>query len=222
VHFELFDPEVPVAVSRHHLPHWFQPGVTYFVTFRTADSLPRAVVERWLQDRDRWLIAHGVRPDNPDWRAKLQLLTLDEREEYHREFSDAFHKYLDAGYGECLLRRPEIAETVAEAVRHFDGERYVIADFVVMPNHVHVLLGLLSETALRDVCYSWKKFTATRINRITRRVGHFWQAENFDHLVRTPEQFGYIREYIAKNPVRAGLKAGEYTHYSADLDADPR
>jgi REP element-mobilizing transposase RayT len=213
--FELFDPAAGVDITCRYLPHWFQAGATYFITFRTADSLPTTVLAQWAEKRRQWLESRSINPDNPNWLVTFKLLPASEQAEFHDTFTDAMHQYLDAGYGECLLRRPELAEIVANALRHFDGERYHISDFVVMPNHVHVLMGLLTDHTLADVCYSWKKFTANRINRLVGRSGHFWQGESFDHLVRSPEQFEYLRGYTAANPEKAGLKAGEYVLYQA-------
>ena len=82
-----------------------------------------------------------------------------------------------------------------------------------MPNHVHLLTCLLGSTEIEDQCYSWKKFTAAKINKALRQRGRFWQEESFDHLVRSPEQFDYFQRYIAENPRKAGLQAGEYLHY---------
>src|SRR5437868_2013023 len=213
--FESFDPDAPVDISYRHLPHWFQPGATYFVTFRTADSLPAAVVGQWLDDRRRWLASHGINPDDPDWQAEIRCLPEAHRAEFHRTFTDAFHRFLDAGYGDCVLRRPEIAGVVATALLFFDRERYHVSDFVVMPNHVHVLMGLIGDNALSAVCYSWKKYTANEINRLLGRRGHFWQGESFDHIVRSPGQFEYLKGYIAANPAKAGLKTGEFILYQS-------
>lgn len=218
----LFDPDAGVDITHRFLPHWFQTGATYFVSFRTADSMPASVLQRWLDERRAWLSAHGINPDDPDWHGSLQKLAPESRAVYHRTFTSAFHDHLDAGHGECLLRRPELSEVVATTILHFDRERYHISDFVVMPNHVHVLMGLIGETLLKDICYSWKKFTARRINVLTGHAGHFWQGESFDHMVRSPEQFEYLRDYIAENPRKAGLRTGEYRHYRADLEqVDP-
>ena len=214
--FEFFDPDAGVAITCRYLPHWFQPGATYFVTFRTADSLPAQVMATWVQDRRRWLEAHAINPDDPDWPTLLKLRPAPEQAEFHRTFTDSFHRYLDAGYGECHLRRPELARIVADAFRHFDGERYHLSDFVVMPNHTHVLFGLIGDFDLAGVCYSWKKYTASQINRLLNRRGHFWQGESFDHLVRSPEQFAYLRKYIAENPQKAGLQAGEFILYQSE------
>jgi putative transposase len=103
---------------------------------------------------------------------------------------------------------------VATSVQHFDGDRYDLSDFVVMPNHVHLLVAFSDEESMLKQCESWKHFTATRINRALGRRGRFWQQDGFDHLVRSEEHLQYLRRYIAENPVRARLQPGEYIHES--------
>jgi type I restriction enzyme R subunit len=211
--FELFDPEGDVRISVGHLPHRFQPGVTYFITFRTDDSIPAAVARLWQERRADWLRKHGVDPERPSWKDRLRALPEPLRYEFHANFLRAFLDYLDRGWGECVLRRPALARDVAESLLHFDGDRYTMGDFIVMPNHVHLLVCLRGGTELEAQCRSWKKFTATEINRLLGRRGRFWQEESFDQLVRSPEQFEALRRYIAENPVKAGLREGEYFHY---------
>jgi REP element-mobilizing transposase RayT len=208
--FGFFDPEQPVVVTTGDLPHWFQPGVTSFVTFRTMDSLPADVLRDWLRRKNDWLLRHDINPTAPDWEAHLQCLPLQSQRHFHEAFSEELERYLDAGHGECLLRRPELAQAVAESLRHFDGARYHLGDFVVMPNHVHLLVCPLGAATVTGLCYSWKKFTAGKINRLLGRCGHFWQPESFDHLVRNLAQFDRFRRYIAENPARASLREGEY------------
>ena len=109
-----------------------------------------------------------------------------------------------------MLRRPELARIVADSLLYFDANRYRMGDFVVMPNHVHLLVVFGSEDALKGQCDSWLHFTAVQINRALGEKGKFWQQEPFDHLVRSPEQYDYLRQYIADNPRKAGLQPGEY------------
>ncbi len=120
---------------------------------------------------------------------------------------------LDKCHGACLLRKPEISAIVADNLLHGDGQDYELSDFVVMPNHVHVLAQFRSEGALKSCCQNWKHYTSRKINAFLGRSGNFWQEESFDHLVRSPEQFDYLRGYIARNPDAAGLCIGEYRHY---------
>jgi type I restriction enzyme R subunit len=125
----------------------------------------------------------------------------------------SIRQHLDRGHGACVLRRPDLARIVADSLLHFDDARYQLGDFVVMPNHVHLIVGLLGETVIEEQCYSWKKFTATKINKVLNRTGRFWQEESFDHLVRSAEQFEAIQRYIADNPIFARLSEGAYFHY---------
>jgi REP element-mobilizing transposase RayT len=214
--FEFYDPAAPLTVTRRNLPHWHQNGATCFVTFRTADSLPAEVIGRYKERRHAWLLAHGVDPVIPNWRSAFDKLPRIEQADFQRRFQREFQELLDAGHGACALRRPELAAIVADAIRYFDGERYHVSDFVVMPNHVHVLMGLIGEHTVDTVTSSWKHFTATKINRVLGTTGHFWQGESFDHLVRSEEQFLGLREYIAQNPVKAGLGPTEHLLYRVE------
>ena len=149
-----FDPKAPVGFLRGgKLPHWRQDGVTYFVTWRTADSLPKARVDEWFAEREEWL------KKNPEpWTPKVE-------EEYYQRFPDRWEKWLDECQGECLLARPELRKIVEDVLRQDDELRgvatttssrrretgdeaspprqpfkYRLKDFVVAPNHVHVLV----------------------------------------------------------------------------------
>jgi REP element-mobilizing transposase RayT len=232
--FELFDPKDDLLITQGgNLPHWYQPGVTYFVTWRTEDSIPKEVSHLWHRRRDDWLRRHGVSPPskvagrlrlpsagtadlaNGTRRvpATFESLPQEKQREFHDTFSREYLEHLDRGHGECVLRRAELSKIVADSLLHFDGQRYHVSDFVVMPNHVHILVCLLGDTEIEAQCYSWKKFTATEINRRLKQRGRFWQEESFDHLVRSVEQFEAIQRYIAANPAKAGLARGEYWLY---------
>lgn len=211
--FDLFDPDLDVRISRGNLPHWFQPQVTYFVTFRTEDSLPKSVAEDRHRRRNDWLRRHGIDPTTQAWSRRLEQLSARHQRQFHETFSQEFLDHLDKGYGTCVLTRPELARIVADSLRYFDGDRYHMGDFVVMPNHVHLLVCLIQQTDIERQCYSWKKFTAGKINRVLGRTGRFWQEESFDHLVRSVESYERLRSYIANNGPKAGLREGEFLYY---------
>jgi type I restriction enzyme R subunit len=210
-----FDPNDHIAITERKLPHWSQAGTFCFITWRTHDSIPKAVLEQWLADRDLWLRDHGIKPSSTDWKAQLARLTPTLITEFHHAFTERWEDSLDAGHGECVLRRPELSGIVSSSLLHFDGDRYEVLDFVVMPNHVHLLATFTDEAAMLTQCESWKHFTATQINRRLRGSGRFWQQDAFDHLVRHETQFERLRQYIAENPSKAGLKEGEFVHYSS-------
>ena len=81
-----------------------------------------------------------------------------------------------------------------------------------MPNHVHLLAAFSNAESMSKHCESWMHYSAVQIQRANGEKGQFWQPEPFDHLVRSVEQYMYLRKYIADNPVKAKLKMGEY-HY---------
>ena len=214
---QVFDPKQEFSVIERRLPHWSQAGTITFITFRTWDSIPTAVIEKWIAERDAWLVRHGINPTAKNWRLQVTHLGTAAEAELKRIMSDRWNEHLDDCHGECVLQRPPLAEIVAKSLRHFDDERYELTDFVVMPNHVHILAAFPDEAGLLRQCDSWKHFTATQINRALQRKGHFWQDDGFDHLVRSVEQFQYLRKYIAENPRRARLAPGSYVHYTREL-----
>jgi type I restriction enzyme R subunit len=140
-------------------------------------------------------------------------MPLNTRAVVRRWLTEEFDRHLDQCHGACVLSNQELSAIVAASLLHFDGSRYHLGDFVVMPNHVHLLVQLLGDTRLTNQCKSWKRFTATEINRYLQKRGHFWQDESFDHLVRNEDEFAYIREYIANNPSRARLRTGQFLYH---------
>jgi REP element-mobilizing transposase RayT len=222
VAFRFFDRGDEILITeRDALPHWGQAGTVCFITWRTWDSMPRAIVEKWLAERRRWLERHGIDPDAVDWRDRLEALTPAQRKDFHRRLTIRWEDALDACHGACVLRRADLAQVVADSLRYFDGERYALSDFVVMPNHVHLLAAFPSAEAMLLQCESWKHYTGVQINQALGRQGRFWQTDGFDHLVRGPEHFEGLRRYIAANPSRAKLRSGEYLHYPREALEEP-
>ncbi|WP_395742527.1 transposase [Prosthecobacter sp.] len=208
--FQFFDPLAGVTVTRGHLPHWDQAGATYFITWRMADSIPKAVWERWRAERDGWLVEHGIDPQRKDWRLQVEELDETERLDF-RQFTTRLESEADACHGACVLRQPNLRQILMDALRCFDGQRYMLGDFVVMPNHVHLLVGGMAREAMLAQVESWKRWTARQINAALRQRGRFWQDESFDHLVRNEAAFMKFRRYIGENPGKAGLAEGEFT-----------
>jgi len=99
-----------------------------------------------------------------------------------------------------VLARPEVRRLVTDALGHFVDARYVLRDWVVMPNHVHVIVTPIADYTISEVLHSWKSYTAVKIHRLLGRSGVLWQKESFDHIVRSPEQLERIERYIHDNP----------------------
>ncbi|MES2595858.1 MAG: zinc-binding dehydrogenase, partial [Verrucomicrobiota bacterium] len=195
--FTPYDPNKKTEKARRNLPHWEQEGVTQFVTFRQADAIAQEKLDQWVKERETWLQTHP------------QPWDFETEELYQRLFSERMEEWLDQGAGSCLLAREDAARIVENALRHFDGERYILDDYVIMPNHVHVLLKPLGEHTLSDILHSWKGFTSHGIKKMYG-LGEepFWQAERFDHALRSETALKLKRSYIQSNPHAAKLTGG--------------
>jgi REP element-mobilizing transposase RayT len=164
--------------SRGYLPHFDHIDVVQMITFRLADSLPRERLDQ---------IEKSVgRENDGEKRRQIEL-------------------FLDTGHGSCVLREPQTGSMVEDALLHFDGQRYRLIEWVVMPNHVHLLVELFPEWMLPEVLKSWKSYTSHEANRILGRSGQFWQEDYFDRFIRDLKHFENAKQYIRENPVTAGL-----------------
>jgi len=115
-------------------------------------------------------------------------------------------EYLDAGAGSCYLDKPAIAEKVVDALQHFEGVRYRLFAWCVMPNHVHVVFRPEPGHTLATIVHGWKSYSAQEANRLLQRTGAFWQREYYDHLVRDEGDFRRVMRYVLENPKKAGLR----------------
>ena len=165
--------------------------------------------------RDPTLV-RGANHDYQHWSKLLPTLTDKQRHEFDFHFNRCRETKLDECIGACVLKRPEMAKIVADSLLHFDGDRYQMGDFVVMPNHVHLLAAFATPEIMERQFDSWLHYTAFRINPLIGSKDHFWQQEPFDHLVRSVEQYDYLRNYIARNPEKSGLKPGEFYYRRYD------
>jgi len=179
------------------LPHLKREGGTYFVTFRLFGTLPTELVVKLKREREI-ILEQALAAKRP--------LTWQEREELFQWYSRRVDGYLDAGHGECFLRQPEVAGMIAGAFRYFDGLRYDLRAWVIMPNHVHMVVQPMPEQTLSEILHSWKSYTAKEANKILKRPGcRFWQKESYDHLVRNDVDLARCCTYTTMNPVKAGL-----------------
>jgi REP element-mobilizing transposase RayT len=174
--------------SRGYLPHFDQPCLIQSITFRLHDCVPRDVVEHWKGELG--------------WRVGLPA--NDSRAVAFRRRLD---RYEDAGHGQCWLGRDEIAEIVENAILHFDGQRYRLLAWCIMPNHVHVICECLEGHPLDAMVHSWKSFTGKKANRVLGRSGAFWMEDYHDRFIRDDDHLARAVAYVEGNPVKAGLVA---------------
>ena len=122
-----------------------------------------------------------------------------QQDEFHQRFTEKIDRWLDAGYGSCILARPDCKTIMESSLRHFDGERYELGEFIVMPNHVHAIVATIGDHQLSPILHSWKSFSAHKFNRILGSSGRIWLPESFDHIVRSAEHLAKFEAYIRNN-----------------------
>jgi REP element-mobilizing transposase RayT len=177
------------------LPHYDAPGSVQFITFRLADSLP---VSRAATATDSAKSAAG---------------------KSYRELDDE----LDAGIGNCILSDPKAATVVRDAILFRDQRVYDLLAWVVMPNHVHLLIRQHEGQQIGAIVKSLKTYTANRINKLNNTGGSVWQSGYFDRVVRDEKQQVAVINYIHENPVKACLALSAqswcFSSYRASLDS---
>lgn len=185
--------------SRGYLPHFERDGLVQTVTFCLADSIPAPVLQEW---RDRLDLQRRLR--QPEQTIK-------------QEFQLRIQRYLDAGRGECCLSRPDAAGIVEEALLYFDGVRYRLLAWVIMPNHVHLVVEIFAGYPLYRIVHSWKSFTASKVNKQLGKKGSLWRREYYDRFVRNERHLEDAIDYVHGNPAKAGLvgKAEDWRFSSA-------
>ena len=165
--------------ERGYLPHFDGPHVTQFVTFMLSDAFP-------VTRRREW---EGIlnEAENSERRRKLE-------------------RWLDRGHGECWLRRSDIAACVEAKLRANDGTSYRLQAWVIMPNHVHVVVDVW-RVPLSKLLAGWKGASARGANLVLGQSGHFWEREYFDTLIRDEAHLKRAVQYTEANPVKATLVA---------------
>lgn len=177
--------------SRGYLPHFDQDGFTQFITFRLADSVPKQVLAKW--------------------KAELEADEINDADLRRR-----IEHYLDQNYGKSWLRDPRIANLVQKALLNWDGKKYRLISWVIMPNHGHILLTPIEDHSVSEIMHSIKSFTAHEANKLLERTGQFWAKEYFDRYIRDQRHFANTITYIENNPVKARLsKTPEEWPYSS-------
>jgi REP element-mobilizing transposase RayT len=177
----------PEWYSRGYLPHRDRMHLLQSITFRLADSLPQSK----LKDVEQQLLkVPEVRRD------------VEKRK--------AIEQWLDSGMGCCALRHPEAAAYVERSLLHFDGSRYHLLAWVIMPNHVHVLIDPVEPIA--KTVQAWKSFTArwmlAQNEQLELRIPNphqVWMREYWDRFIRDDDHLRAAIDYIHRNPVKAGL-----------------
>ena len=170
--------------NRGYLPHYDAELKYQMITYRLADSLPKETAQR--------LYKNSLEQNDLKRRIKIEQI-------------------LDSGYGSCILKLPKIAGIVKENWLFFDKKKYDLIAYVIMPNHVHILIKTYLGNPLKEIIHSWKSYTGKMILRelnedeAPKSGGKIWQDEYWDRFIRDQKHYLDAINYIHNNPVKAGL-----------------
>jgi putative transposase len=202
-------------VYRRNLPHIYPIGVTFFITFRLKGSLPLGVLEKMKEDKD-----FKIREISQN----IHLTSAQKEDEIYKEEKRFFARYDKAletySTDNDFLRKPEVAQIVADKMKEYDNRLYDLIAFCIMSNHVHLLFdtNYYAETDMSKTMQLIKGGSGFLCNQVLNRNGSFWQKESYDHIVRNKQEEQNIINYILMNPVKAGLiddwEKWSFTYYA--------
>lgn len=134
--------------SKRFLPH-YNAGLKYqIITYRLADSLPQSILKK-IQDKHMPGAPHSDAGEMDKFREAKRRKKIE--------------NLLDQNLGSCLLQYPDIAQKVIDAWRFHHEQRYELIAYVVMPNHVHILIKTLTQYKLGQIVWSWKKYVSNYV-----------------------------------------------------------
>ena len=175
-----------IHFHRRNLPHLYTKDGIYFITFRLADSIP--------SDKVAEIKAANDKAEQMD-------------DEKFKRLLKKYDKILDSAVlGKKYLAVPRIAEICKYTLHYPDGKDYKLICYCIMPNHIHLVILLLSgNKGISKIMQSIKRISARKSNLVLNRTGKFWQDESYDRLVRDDKELYFIIKYVLLNPVNAGL-----------------
>lgn len=190
---KFFDRRLYASIHWSNLPHWAQGDAVQFITFRLADSLPQDKLDEYRDLRKQLYYEN----DNYTRTGQIQQMI------------DKIDLWLDRGSGESLLQDAAVRDIIVKALDFWNNERYELLAYVIMPNHVHILLIPSSNDDIYSTIQFLKRFTAVNINRYLKRRGSVWESDIFDRMPRDNEEYNHYLEYIIDNPKH--LPSSSYT-----------
>ena len=186
---------------RRSLPHLQPIDGTFNICFRLHGSLPISKIKEIKAERAQQLEALKKIATDLSPRIFLKM-----KFEISNDYFGKFDSLLDnPTSGPIYLGRTSIAKIVQDGLHFWDGKRFRLICYCIMPNHVHLMIDSC-EDQLFTLLKSIKTYTARLSNQELGRTGNpFWHKESYDNLVRNPRQLAHKAKYILNNPVKAGL-----------------
>lgn len=198
--FRGFDESGPLTIYTRLLPHWRQPGATYFVTFHLADSIPEGKRRELVALKEEWE-RRCPRPDDA------------QRAEHDRAVFQKIETWLDDGSGACWFRDSHFSGELHRSLLHFHDKRYDVGCFTIMANHCHLVMRPFAGVSLEKEVGMIKQVVARFINRRRGVEEVLWHEESYDRIIRDEEHLYRVVQYIGSNPRHAGVPPEQWLRW---------
>ena len=196
---------------RLNLPHFQQPGQTYFVTWDQQSAVPPKAFARYTQELEMLKSQIRFLEQQKSNSSEIEKIKQD-YDSVKRLYTKAYDDILDSDRNPKIdLSKTENLEIMFKALQFWEGQRLQNIAFTIMPNHVHWVVKLLDKdnkgnpVYLQDILQSVKRHSSNKINKVENRSGKLWQKESFDTTIRNEKHLYNAIKYTLNNPVKAGL-----------------
>ncbi|MFV1965250.1 MAG: transposase [Pirellulaceae bacterium] len=171
------------------------------MTFHLDDVLPQAKIRELQAIRREWEAKHPPPRTEEQW------------ESYVREVTVKAERWMDEGHGRCYFRASGHAQLLADALLHFQDDRYIVSCLTVMPNHCHLVVKPSPGHELEKILQAWKGYVSHEVNLAHNQTGSIWQQESYDRIVRDEEHLYRVIQYIGRNAAKAGLDKRDWVRW---------
>jgi len=181
-----YNVEGETKVTCDGVPHWDQLGKLCFITWRLSDSLPESKLQEFRMLRKEW-----IQKNPKPW-------TVEQEQAYREAFHDKIDSCLDQGAGDCIFKHAEARKVFEDVLLEMNEDAFQLEAYVIMPNHVHLLLRL--DAPLSEVMKRLKGKSSRCLNLHLGKSGKLWQRSFYDTLIRSSRHLRFVLAYIHRNP----------------------
>jgi len=187
---------------RKNLPHLQIQGQTFFVTWLLTGVHSNREFSELKMEFER--IKYQIKEKSNNKKKDLK----EASNKYFLEFDKKLNTLKS---GKHFMKKPEVAQVVADSIHYWDNKRIDLYCYCIMSNHVHAVFTVFEKNELgsplylQDIMQSIKNYSARGCNKLLGLKGQFWHHESYDRLIRDREELYRIICYVLDNPIKAGL-----------------
>ena len=202
--------------KRKALPHIYPVGACFFITFNIFDAIPKVYLDKLRDIRDETLERVEHCKDINEQERELRIAAVERR--YWIDYHEALDEIQE---GSHLLKQKELAQIVIDKLMEYDGLYYTLCAYVIMGNHVHILIDFKIQLENENTIHS-KYMNVDKVLQLIKggsaktcndwlrshnlpTYEHIWFRESYDRYIRNDQHYSNSLNYILNNPIKAKL-----------------